>query len=310
MNKTQVMYMGNWIKKNGVTLLLVAVMLVGAGFISYPTFSDWWNSFHQSRAVASYVETVNQMDPAETERLLREAEEYNRSLAENQNQWTLTEAQKEAYPRLLSMNGSDIMGYITIDRIGIKLPIHHTTDESVLQVAVGHLEESSLPVGGPGTHCVVSGHRGLPSARLFTDIDKLVEGDRFTLSVFGRNMTYEVNQIVTVLPTEVQELLIVPGKDYCTLVTCTPYGINTHRLLIRGERVEDVPVTEEEEVNTETEAAPEPSGWQLPVPVFVAAPIATVGLLLLIFIIRALMSLSGRKRSGKNDKEHRQEDIR
>lgn len=300
--------MGNWIKKHGITLLLVAVMLVGAGFISYPTFSDWWNSFHQSRAVASYVEAVSQMDPEENARLLTEAEEYNRGLLELSNQWAMPDERKEAYEKLLSVNGSDIMGYISIDKIGVKLPIHHGTEESVLQVAIGHLEETSLPVGGPGTHCVVSGHRGLPSARLFTDLDKMVVGDQFTLSVLGREMTYEVDQIVTVLPTEMEELLITPGKDYCTLMTCTPYGINTHRLLVRGTRIAN-PV-KQEVAETAASVQSEETGWQLPVPVFVAAPIATAALLLLIFIIRALMSLSGRKRSRKNDNEHKQEDIK
>ena len=287
--------MGNWIKKHGVTLLLVAVMLVGAGFISYPTFSDWWNSFHQSRAVASYVEAVSQMDPEENARLLAEAEEYNRGLLELSNQWAMPDERKEAYKKLLSVNGSDI-----------KLPIHHGTEESVLQVAIGHLEETSLPVGGPGTHCVVSGHRGLPSARLFTDLDKMVEGDQFTLSVLGREMTYEVDQIVTVLPTEMEELLITPGKDYCTLMTCTPYGINTHRLLVRGTRIEN-PV-KQEVVETAASVQPEETGWQLPVPVFVAAPLATLGLLLIIFMIRVLMRLTNNNNKGKTDQKHKQED--
>ena len=298
--------MGNWIKKHGVTLLLVAVMLVGAGFISYPTFSDWWNSFHQSRAVASYVEAVSQMDPEENARLLAEAEEYNRGLLELSNQWAMPDDRKEAYEKLLSVNGSDIMGYISIEKIGVKLPIHHGTEESVLQVAIGHLEETSLPVGGPGTHCVVSGHRGLPSARLFTDLDKMVVGDQFALSVLGRKMTYEVDQIVTVLPTEMEELLITPGKDYCTLMTCTPYGINTHRLLVRGTRIAN-PV-KQEVAETTASVQPEETGWQLPVPVFVAAPLATLGLLLIIFLIRMLMRLMNNNNKGKTDQKHKQED--
>ena len=298
--------MGNWIKKHGVTLLLVAVMLVGAGFISYPTFSDWWNSFHQSRAVASYVEAVSQMDPEENARLLAEAEEYNRGLLELSNQWAMPDERKETYEKLLSVNGSDIMGYISIDKIGVKLPIHHGTEESVLEVAIGHLEETSLPVGGPGTHCVVSGHRGLPSARLFTDLDKMVVGDQFALSVLGRKMTYEVDQIVTVLPTEMEELLITPGKDYCTLMTCTPYGINTHRLLVRGTRIAN-PV-KQEVAETTASVQPEETGWQLPVPVFVAAPLATLGLLLIIFLIRMLMRLMNNNNKGKTDQKHKQED--
>ena len=274
--------MKHWIKKHGITLLLIGVMLAGAGLISYPTFSDWWNSFHQSRVVESYVETVKQMDPAESAKLLAEAEEYNRGLLELSNQWAMPEERKEVYEKLLSVGGSDVMGYISIDKIGVRLPIHHGTEESVLQVAIGHIAETSLPTGGPGTHCVVSGHRGLPAARLFTDIDKLVEGDRFSLSVLGRVMTYEIDQIVTVLPTEVHNLLIEPGKDYCTLMTCTPYGINTHRLLVRGRRVADDAADSSEDAVVPAE--PKNDGWGIPL--FVAVPVATVGLLALILLMR------------------------
>ena len=283
--------MQKWIKRNGITLLLIAVMLVGAGLISYPTFSDWWNSFHQSRAVASYIDSVSQINPEEYNRILESAKAYNRNLAENGIKFVWTDEERAEYEKQLSIDGSDIMGYITIDKIGVRLPIHHGTDESVLQIAIGHLEWSSLPVGGESSHCIVSGHRGLPSARLFTDLDKMQEGDIFTLSVLDRVFTYQVDQISTVLPNELENLQIESGKDYCTLVTCTPYGINTHRLLVRGVRIPNLPekVAETTAVIQEESQEVADQGWQLPVPVFVAAPLATLGLLLIIFLIRMLM---------------------
>ena len=299
-----------WIKKNGITLLLVAVMLVGAGLISYPTFADWVNSQNQSRVVTSYIDAVNKIDPAEYERILESAEAYNRQLAENGVKFVWTDEEQAEYEKQLSLEGSDIMGYITIDKIGVRLPIHHGTEESVLQSAIGHLEWSSLPVGGESSHCIVSGHRGLPSARLFTDLDKMQEGDIFTLSVLDRVFTYQVDQISTVLPYELENLQIESGKDYCTLVTCTPYGINTHRLLVRGVRIPNLPekAAETAAVSEEEPQAEVQTGWQLPVPVFVAAPLATLGLLLIIFLIRMLMRLMNNNNKGKTDQKHKQED--
>ena len=226
-----------WMQRNLTTLLLVLVGLIGVGLIAYPSFADWWNSFHQSRAVASYMEAVAGMDKEKYEEMLRNADNYNRELGKTGIQWTLSDEQKKKYEEILNVNDTGIMGYIDIPKIKIELPIYHGTDEAVLQVAVGHLEGTSLPVGGSSSHCVVSGHRGLPSARLFTDIDKLVEGDTFTMTVLNRTITYEVDQIRIVEPTDLSDLQIEKGKDYCTLVTCTPYGINTHRLLVRGHRV-------------------------------------------------------------------------
>ena len=292
-----------WIKRNGITLLLVAVMLAGAGLISYPTFSDWWNSFHQSRAVASYIDSVSQIDPEEYNRILESAEAYNQRLAENGVKFVWTEEERAEYEKQLSIDGSDIMGYISIDKIGVRLPIHHGTEESVLQTAIGHLEWSSLPVGGESSHCIVSGHRGLPSARLFTDIDKMQEGDIFTLSVLDRVFTYQVDQISTVLPYELENLQIEPGKDYCTLVTCTPYGINTHRLLVRGVRIPNLPENAAETAAVSEGAVQEaaPEGWQLPVPVFVAAPLATLGLLMIILMIRFIRAFIAGKRNKNNN---------
>lgn len=290
--------MAKWLKKNAITILLVLVMLTGAGVMAYPTFADWWNSFHQSRAVASYVETVEKMDTADYDRVLAEAEAYNRHLCETGILWNMTEEEAAEYNRQLKVEGTDIMGYIDIDRVKIHLPIYHGTDEAVLQVAVGHISGTSLPIGGEGTHCVVSGHRGLPSAKLFTDIDKLVEGDVFTLTVLNHVATYQVDQIVTVLPTELEALAIEPGKDYCTLVTCTPYGINTHRLLIRGHRIPNIEKNEEKPVLPvigEPEKDSRIPKWIAETPIFILAPAGTVALIVVIFLIRFLRKLFGRK---------------
>lgn len=226
-----------WFKKKLPTILLVLVFLTGVALLLYPTFADWWNSFHQSRAVASYMDSVSALDTEQYEEILAEADAYNQKLAETGILWTLDEEQEKEYNNQLNVNDSGIMGYIDIPKINITLPIYHGIDEAVLQVAIGHIAGSSLPVGGENTHCIVSGHRGLPSARLFTDLDKLVDGDTFTMTVLNRTVTYQVDQIRIVEPTDLSDLLIEEGKDYCTLVTCTPYGINTHRLLVRGHRV-------------------------------------------------------------------------
>ncbi len=228
-----------WIKKNRTSLMLVLLFIVGAGLILYPTFSDWWNSFHQSRAISSYMDAVASMDTATYDQIISEAEAYNRELTEVETRWKMSDEQKAKYASVLQISDTGIMGYVTIPKISVMLPIYHGTDEAVLNVAIGHLAETSLPVGGEGSHCVISGHRGLPSARLFTDLDKLVEGDTFTLTVLDKTMTYEVDQIRTVVPTDLSALNIEPDKDYCTLMTCTPYGVNTHRLLVRGHRVDN-----------------------------------------------------------------------
>lgn len=229
--------MRQWLKKNRTTLLLVLIAAVGLGLLLYPTFSDWWNSFHQARAVSSYMEAVADLDKADYEKILDAADEYNRKLALTGVQWKMTDKQKAEYEKQLNVNTTGIMGYISIPKIHVELPVYHGIEDEVLQVAIGHLEGTSLPVGGPSTHCSVSGHRGLPSARLFSDLDKMIEGDTFTLTVLNRTITYQVDQIRVVVPTDLSDLQIKKGKDYCTLITCTPYGINTHRLLVRGHRV-------------------------------------------------------------------------
>ena len=228
-------------KKKGIdsTAVLLFILLVGVCFLLYPTVADYWNSFHQSRAIASYVEKVNNIDTKEFERMWAEADEYNRRLYEKDNRYAITDEEKEEYNKILDVTGTGIMSYIEIPKIKVSLPIYHGTEESVLQVAIGHIEGSSLPVGGATTHCVISGHRGLPSAKLFTDIDRLERGDIFTMDTLGETLTYEVDQIRIVLPHEMDDIEIEEGKDYVTLVTCTPYGVNTHRLLVRAHRIEN-----------------------------------------------------------------------
>ena len=228
-----------WIKENRVTLIIAAVGLFGLGLILYPSVADWWNSFPRSRAVAAYAQKVANLDSSEYERILADAEAYNNNLASKGIKWTMNEDEIAAYEKELDITGTGIMGYITIPKIHVELPVYHGIDDAVLQIAIGHMPETSLPVGGESTHCAVSGHRGLPSAKLFTDIDKLVEGDTWTVSVLNRTLTYEVDQIRVVEPSDLSNLKLEQGKDYFTLITCTPYGINTHRLLVRGHRVDN-----------------------------------------------------------------------
>lgn len=195
---------------------------------------------HQSRAIASYVDQVNSLDDAQYETMLEQARAYNETLVGKEDRYILDEAETAEYNSLLDVTGTGIMGYVVIPKINVRLPIYHGTDPSVLEIAIGHIAGSSLPVGGESTHCVLSGHRGLPSAKLFTDIDQLKEGDQFMLEVLGDTLTYEVDQIKVVLPDELEDIEIEEGQDLCTLVTCTPYGVNTHRLLVRGHRVDTV----------------------------------------------------------------------
>lgn len=225
-------------RKHASTMILILILVVGLSLMLYPSLSNWWNEAHQSRAIAAYSQEVSKLDENRYDELWQQAWEYNRSLVGRENAYLLDDSQKAEYERLLDVSGMGIMGYIEIPSLKVSLPIYHGTEESVLQVAVGHLEWTSLPVGGESTHCVLSGHRGLPSAKLFTDLDRLVVGDRFRLGVLDQVLTYEVDQILIVEPQDTEALLVEEGKDLCTLVTCTPYGINTHRLLVRGHRVE------------------------------------------------------------------------
>ena len=242
-------------RKHLFNFILIIVMLAGLSLLLYPSFSDYWNSFHQSRAIATYHEQVSALDTERYEEIRNKALDYNSRIAGDGIRFTLSDEEKTVYDSLLRIDSS-IMGYIDIPRISVSLPIYHGTEEAELQTGIGHLEGTSLPIGTKSwsvqegrfksgkvsdpndcSHCVLSGHRGLPSARLFTDLDKLVIGDTFTLTVLNETLTYEVDQIRIVLPQDLSELQLIPGEDLCTLVTCTPYGINTHRLLVRGHRI-------------------------------------------------------------------------
>lgn len=226
-------------KSSFVNAILILFFLIGLSLLLYPTVSDYWNSLHQSRAIAEYAEQVAQLDSNRYQQLLEQAQQYNQALFLKEDRYELTEQEQSEYEGLLNVSGNGILGYIEIPLIGCSLPIYHGTDATVLQIAVGHIAGTSLPTGGIGTHSVLSGHRGLPSAKLFSDLDRLNIGDTFLLRVLDETLTYEVDQILIVLPYEMNALEIDPEQDYCTLVTCTPYGINSHRLLVRGHRVEN-----------------------------------------------------------------------
>jgi sortase A len=231
-------------KKHGSTILLILILLIGLSLVLYPTISNWWNETRSSKVISDYSELVAEMDDAQYEQLWSDAIAYNASRVGASNPYLLTPEQEALYPTLLNVDGNGVMGYVEIPSIGVTLPLYHTVDEEILQVAVGHVEWSDLPVGGEGTHCVLSGHRGLPSAKLFTDLDDLRIGDLFMLRILDSLLTYEVDQILIVDPDDTDDLRQVQGQDLCTLVTCTPYGVNTHRLLVRGHRVENTPETE------------------------------------------------------------------
>lgn len=237
-------------KKHLSTIILILILFTGLSLVLYPTLSDYWNLYHQSRIIADYTDTVEQTDAEKNEEIWKKAQKYNQKLARDGNCWRMTKKQKKEYESLLNVGGTGIMGYIEIPKINCELPVCHGSDPAVLQTAIGHLEGSSLPVGGSSTHCVLSGHRGLPSAKLFTDLDQMENGDVFLLRILDRTLAYQVDQILTVLPEEMDYLKIEEGKDLCTLVTCTPYGVNSHRLLVRGHRIEYTEV--QEQLNPET----------------------------------------------------------
>ena len=255
-------------RKHFSTILLVLILMTGLSLLLYPTVSDAWNALHQTRAIDSYTANVARINDARYKEILQRAEDYNANLV-------LTESQIPDYESQLNVAGDGIMGYIEIPQIDCTLPIYHGTEAAVLQIAIGHINGSSLPVGGPGTHTILSGHRGLPSARLFSRLDELETGDRFMLHVLDETLTYEVDQIRIVLPDELDELSIEEGQDLCTLVTCTPYGINTHRLLVRGHRVENAAAAQEVRVTADA--------MQIE-PLYIA-PIVAVPLLLILLIL-------------------------
>lgn len=224
-------------RKHMATIIAVLVFITGISLLLYPTVSEYWNSLYQSKVVANYSDKMKKMNKKEKQAAIDKAKAYNESLLMNDARFTPTEEQIAEYKSLLNADGLGMMGYIVIPKIHLKLAVSHTVDASVLQVGVGHLEGSSLPVGGKSTHCVLSSHRGLPSAKLFTELDELVKGDIFYLHVYGQVLAYKVDHIATIEPDDYSLFEIEEGKDLCTLFTCTPYGINTHRLVVRGHRI-------------------------------------------------------------------------
>ena len=281
-----------WFKGHWVTLFLVLMLIVGLCMLLYPSFSNYWNNIHQSRVIMTYSESVSQLTEEEFKQLITGAEQYNQKLAKSGMLWTLTDSQRAAYNAQLNFDGTGIMGYIVIPKINIRLPIYHGTSDEVLTSSIGHLEGTSLPVGGESTHCAVSGHRGLPSAKLFTDIDKLVEGDTWTVSVLNRTLTYEVDQIRVVEPSDLSNLKLEQGKDYFTLITCTPYGINTHRLLVRGRWVS---TKLEEDTDGEPEIDVSDSAVSR-MNLMLASPYIAAGAAFLVCIALAVRALRKRKR--------------
>ena len=223
-------------KKNKSTIILILVFFVGLSVMLYPTISDYVNQLHQTRAVANYAADVDKLSDADYTAYFEAADAFNAQIAADPDALYFPD-RFPSYGSTLDVTGTGIMGYITIEKSGVELPIDHGTSDAVRQVAAGHLEGTSLPVGGASTHAVISAHRGLPSAKLFTNLDQLEVGDTFTITVLDRTLTYEVDNISIVLPTETDSLKVAEGKDYVTLMTCTPYGINTHRLLVRGRRI-------------------------------------------------------------------------
>lgn len=272
-------------KINIANLLLISVFFVGLCVVLYPTISDFFNEFHASRAIINYEEAVSEMSDEEYNQILTEAEEYNDTL--EGGDFVNGDVEDSTYESLLNIGGDGIMGYIEIQKLGVDLPIYHGTSESILQNSVGHLEGSSLPIGGKGTHAVLTGHRGLPTAKLFTDLDQLQEGDTFQIFILNEVLTYEIDKISIVEPEDVSELMPVKGKDYVTLVTCTPYAVNTHRLLVRGVRIA-TPYSSERVAADAIMIDP-----------ILVAPIVAVPLLL-ILLITLLVSTRSKKRKQKN----------
>ncbi len=270
-------------KKHLSTIFLVLILFLGVAILLYPTVSDYWNSFHQSRAIASYIEQIENIDPADYEAEWEKARAYNAELVKKPNRFFMSDEEYAEYEKLLNVTGSGIMGYIEVPKINCTLPIYHGTDDAVLQIAIGHFEGTSLPTGDPGVHSVLSGHRGLPSAKLFPDLDQMEEGDLCAIRALHAITTDEVDQILIVLPEELDALTIDPEQDLCTLETCTPYGINSHRLLVRGHR------TENQEMETIIKVVADATQIK---PILVA-PVLAAPMLLMLLIL--MMISTGRK---------------
>lgn len=229
------------IRKNWSSIVLAIIFICGICLLAYPSVANWWNSWNAAKVGEVYDHIISSMSQDEVDAILEKAQQYNEALISDTGRYFPTDAQHEEYESQLSVDGSSVMGSISVPTARISLPVYHGTSEDTLAVGAGHLEGSSLPVGGIGTHAVITGHRGLPSAKLFTDLDKVKEGDHVVLKILNETLTYEIDTIRIVLPEEVEGLAIDPEKDLLTLVTCTPYGINTHRMLLTGHRIENDP---------------------------------------------------------------------
>lgn len=261
-------------KKHLTTVILIIVFITGLGLMMYPTVSDMVNKAHQSVAIDSYDDEVSKLSNEDFSSILEEARRYNSALTTNEFPRDSEDLDGNAdYQKAMNPAGTGMMGYIKIDAINLKMPIYHTTKESVLQIGIGHIPTTSLPVGGESTHAVLTGHRGLSSSRLFTDLDKLQTGDVFFIYVLDDILAYQVDQIKTVLPAQTQDLQIIEGEDHVTLVTCTPYGVNTHRLLIRGTRIPYTPEIEKK-IEKQTEVRTGLTMEQLVL--IIGAPLLTV----------------------------------
>lgn len=280
--------------KRILSFLPFVVVLLGVSFLLYPTVSDLINKRVQSVAISEYQSSSRNLEEEKKQKLREEAGYYNQNLSKNPDRFTLSKEEKETYNRLLDVSQTGIIGAVNIPKLHVDLPIYHGVEEGTLQVAAGHLPGSSLPVGGKGTHCVLSGHSGLPSARLFTDLDRMKVKDTFILTVLGEKLAYEVDQIVTVLPNDSQYLRIDPDKDLCTLLTCTPYGVNTHRLLVRGHRIP-----------TPTDAKEGKDKKQLPY-LLILWILLLLGLLLLVGTLFTLAGCPHGRSCGKHKKRRKQ----
>lgn len=282
-------------KKDKSNVLIIAVFFIGLSILLYPIVSNWWNELRQSRAIMDYETAVSQISLADYEKMLSEAKKYNEMIAEEGMQWVMDDDQREHYNNILNVDGTGNMGYISIPKINVNLPLYHGVSEEVLLTSIGHIEGTSFPVGGETSHSVVSGHRGLPSSKLFSELDKLSEGDRWTVSILNETFTYQVDQIKVVEPDDLQFIQLEDGQDYMTLVTCTPYGINTHRLLIRGHRVE----------NTDGNALVIAEAIQIQ-PIFIAPFIAAP---LLIFLLVSFITITNKKLAEKRAEQEIRKNI-
>ncbi len=283
-----------FMKKKGnklTTIILILILLIGLSLLLYPSVSDYWNSFTQSKAIASYAEEVANLDEEKYRMLWEEAVDYNEKLHTLDKRYILDDERKAEYESCLNLSGNGIMGYIEVPSIGVTLPMYHGTAESVLQIAIGHIEWTDLPVGGEGTHCALSGHRGLPSAKLFSDLDKLVAGDIFILRVLDEILTYEVDRILIVEPDDMDHIEVIEGEDFCTLITCTPYGVNSHRLLVRGHRIENI---EEAKVARVTADA-------IQIEPLIVAPIVAIPMLLVLLIALLIPKKKNKKNGGSTE---------